>query len=235
MLFYKDQAEYIAREQARLETLHQANIPDVGIISGLFDSNPAVDKRSNVVGYSVTRPVEQLMIDSQGIQGDRHRCRTRHASGREKTLYPRTAIIRQHRHLFLVSTHDCQMLSNQLGVDVTPELLGANVVIDRADGEAFSISELPAGTHLLVIPSDAKVAPKPPIATLVHYAKQQGCGITGNAIAHQYGDKSLTKAFKEASKNHRGIVCSVEYPTEAFASLAIGQKVVFKFSSATVP
>ena len=235
MLFYKSQAEYIAQEQARLEALHLANIPEVGIISGVFDANPEIDKRSDVVGYSVTRPVDQLEVDGQGIRGGRHRCVTRPASGREKTLYPRTSIIRQHRHLFLVSRHDCQKLSDQLGVEVTPELLGANVVIDRADGEAFSLSELPAGTHLLVIPKDAKVAPKPPIATLVHYAKQQGCGITGNAIAHQYGDKSLTKAFKEASKNHRGIVCSVEYPTEDFASLAIGQKVVFKFSSATVP
>jgi len=82
---------------------------------------------------------------------------------------------------------------------------------------------------MLVIPEDAIEPMKPPLATIVHVVQQRGCGFTGRALAHHYGDPTLLKAFIAASVTHRGIICCVEYPVESEATLKAGQKVVFKF------
>lgn len=228
MLFYESLSEYRTQELARLQRLEQSNIPERGVIAAVLSS------AGDAEAASVNAAVDTLRVDAQGIVGDRHRCHSRPASGRESSLYPRGTIIRQHRHLCVVSRHDCQVLSAHLGVAVTPELLGANMVIDRHDGEAFSLSELPRGTHMLIIPPQAIATPRPPIATLVHAVKQQGCGITGHAIAQRYGDPSLVRAFRACATEHRGIICSVEYPVETAAVLRPGQGVVFRFPSGVV-
>ncbi|MEE2960915.1 MAG: hypothetical protein VYA34_09230 [Myxococcota bacterium] len=240
MIFYENLENYIAKERIRLGTLHRANIPEFGVISQIFAANinhdkKTHDKKTDPADYSVTHPVAELEVDAQGIVGDRHRCHIRPSTGREYSLYPRGMAVRQHRHLLLVSNYDCKALSEKLGVEVTPQLLGANLVIEREDQQDYSLSELPPGTHMLVLPPDAQGIPKPPLATIVHYVKQQGCGVTGNAIAHRYHDQSLVKAFRNIAANHRGIVCSVEYPGESTARLKAGQKVAFRFSSAITP
>ena len=70
---------------------------------------------------------------------------------------------------------------------------------------------------------------QPPIATLIHYIQQKGCGRTGHAVATAYGDSALTKQFVAHAEHHRGILCSVEYPVESSAVLERGQRVFFKF------
>ena len=235
MIFYKDLQDYILQERARLDALGTLNIPEAGIISRVLAPGPEQHEGSGVAQYPVTREVEELEVDAQGIFGDRHRRLTRPSSGREWMLYPKGVQIRQHRHVCVVSRDDCRVLSERLGVAVTPELLGANLLIDRLDGAPFSLSGLPPGTHLLVMPADAEAVPKPPIATLVHFVKQQGCGITGNAIAECYGDKGLVKAFREQGADHRGLICSIEYPVDQPARLRSGQHVAFKFSSSVAP
>ena len=228
MLFYKSLGEYRAQELARLQRLTESNIPEWGGISAVLA--PA----GNAQTYSINAAVDALIVDTQGIVGDRHRCHSRPTNGREYSLYPQGTLIRQHRHLCIVSRHDCQLLSERLGVAVTPALLGANMVIDRLDGEAFSLSALPRGTHMLIAPSSSTTPPKPPIATLVHVGMQQGCGITGQAIARHYGDPSLVHAFRAGSTDSRGIICSVEYPVQPAAALRPGQKVAFRFFSGII-
>jgi len=228
VLFYKSLSEYRTQELARLQRLEESNIPERGVIAAVLSPAGRAD------AYAVNAAVEAIEVDSQGIVGDRHRCHSRPTNGREASLYPRGTLIRQHRHLFIVSRHDCQVLSERLGVAVTPALLGANMVIDRLDGAAFSISELPRGTHILVIPPQADTTPRPPIATLVHLGKQQGCGITGHAIAQHHGDPALVRAFRAGSTDNRGIICSVEYPVQPAATLTAGQQVVFRFPSGVI-
>ena len=235
MLFYKDLKEYIAEQRTRLDALGSSKIPQLGVITEVLAPGPQQDKQSDVTGYSVTRAVKVLEVDAQGVLGDRHRGLSRPSSGREGSLYPRSTIIRQHRHLCVVCSHDCRVLSEKLGVEVSPELLGANLVIDRADGQDFSLSELPLGTHLLVLSEHAEEAPKPPIATIVHLLKQQGCGITGSAIAQRHGDRNLVKAFREHATKNRGIICSVEFPVESTAKLRTGQQIAFKFPKGVAP
>lgn len=225
MLFYESLSEYQEQELARLQRLAASNLPERGVVAAVLA--PAGD----AAHPSVNTDVEALAVDSQGIIGDRHRCQSRPSNGRESSLYPRGTLIRQHRHLCIVSRHDCQVLSQQLGVAITPGLLGANMVIDRLDGEAFSLSELPRGTHMLIVPARATTTPRPPLATLVHGVKQQGCGITGHAIAQRYGDRGLVSAFRDCATNNRGIICSVEYPVGSAAVLTAGQGVVFRYPS----
>jgi len=235
MLFYKSLDGYIKGQKEKLDRLDDANIPEVGLIAKVLGPNDNQDKSSNIASYSVTQEVEALRLDYQGITGDRHRGAHRLSTGRERLIFPKGTEIRQHRHLFAVSHYDCEILSEKLEVEVTPELLGANLVIRQATNRPFSLSELPENTHLFISPNSVSHRPQMPIAVLVHYVKQQGCGITGNAIAEHYGDKSLTRKFMNASKDNRGIVCSVEYPVEQPASLEVGQKVFFMFPKGVSP
>lgn len=235
MLFYDDLTHYIAGQRKRIDELQQWKIPELGVISKVLSPGPQQERKNDVAGYSVSHAVEALEVDAQGVIGDRHRGLSHRSGGRERALYPGGTIIRQHRHLCVVCSHDCKVLSEKLGVEVSPELLGANLVIDRADGEDFSLSELPHGTHLLVTPADAEEAARPPIATIVHFLKQKGCGITGSAIAERHGDKSLVRAFREHASHNRGIICSVEFPVQSTARLQAGQRVAFRFPMGVSP
>ena len=219
----------------KLEKLVSANIPEKGLVVNVLSSNPEQSKDKDLANYSVTQEVDQLEIDYLGILNDRHRRPFRERTGKESSIYSRGNIIREHRHIFVVSLYDCKVLSNLLGVEVTPELLGANLVIERKDKKDFSISALPENTNLLIAQENSVEFMRPPIATLKHHTLQQGCGITGNAIAEKYNDQSLTKKFVDSSKENRGIVCSVEYPVEKPAIIKKDHVVFFKFPTGITP
>lgn len=235
MLFYDDLEEYVKGQREKLDNLDGANIPERGLILRVLAPSENQDKTTNASNYSVTREVNRIQINHLGIVRDRHYGDVRPSTAREKSLYPKGIMISGHRHVFAVSLHDCKILSNLLNVEVTPELLGANIVIGREDGGDYSLSSLPQNTYLLIAAQGAVEIPKPPIATLKHYALQQGCGITGNSISEKYGDKSLTQKFIASSKNNRGIVCSVEQPVNDLAFIEAGQSVFFRFSKGIVP
>lgn len=233
MLFYENLEEYIECQQKKLNRLVDANIPEVGLIARVLSPNDNQDKSDNVANYSVTQKVDKLELDYRGIIGDRHYGTHRPSTVRENPLFLKGTEIRQHRHVFAVSLHDCKILSERLGVEITPELLGANIVIRDIADRPYSLSGLPENTHLVIAPSNSSHKPLTPIATLVHYVKQQGCGITGNAISEYYNNRSLTRRFIEASKDNRGIVCSIEYPVNHTTTLEAGQKVFFMFPTGT--
>ncbi|NKB68099.1 MAG: hypothetical protein GKR89_13640 [Candidatus Latescibacteria bacterium] len=230
MLFYDDLDQYIAQETARLQTLNEAHIPAVGVVLDVLAPNGDQDIASNPGGHSVTQSVQRLTIDCHGIDGDRHRGLTRPATGREAPLYQRSrAHIVNRRQLFAVSPHECTLLSEQLGVEITPQLLGANLVIGRADGAPFCLSDTPVNTYFALAPAEAEHLPTPPLATLIHYVQQKGCSRTGKAVAKAYDDTSLTKRFVDHSEHRRGILCSVEYPVKKTVAIERGQQVFFRF------
>ncbi len=230
MLFHDDLADFIAQQRANLHKWETANIPEVGVIRAVLAPNDDQDMASNPGGHSVTQPVDRLAVDCHGITGDRHRGLTRPSTGREAPLYRETgtAIVNR-RQIFAVSSYECHLLSRSLGVSITPELLGANVVVDRDDGADYCISDVPLNTYLAIAPADAAELPRTPIATLIQYLQQKGCSRTGRAITREYGDASLTKRFVAHAEHRRGILCSVEYPVDATAHLERGQKVFFRF------
>ena len=230
MLFYDNLSEYITQQSEKLQQLERANIPEVGVILDVFGPSDNQDREANPGRHSVTQSVDQLTIDCYGMEGDRHRGLTRPSTGREAPLYKRTgAAIVNRRQLFAVSPYECELLSQRLDVDITPQLLGANLVIGREDGADFCISDVPLNTYFIIAPADAVEPSQPPIATLIQYIQQKGCSRTGQAVATAYGDAALTKQFITHAEHQRGILCSVEYPVELPACLERGQKVFFKF------
>ena len=127
MLFYQNFQDYLNQETQRLDRLKTMNLPDLGILSQTHMSS-SLKTSSSSFSYLITHPVNEIKVDSQGIIGDRHRCVSRPANGREKILYPRGTDIVQRRHLLVVSLADCHVLSQRMGVEITPQLLGANLV-----------------------------------------------------------------------------------------------------------
>ena len=229
MLFYNDLAEFITKQSEQLQSLEGANIPEVGVILDVLGPNDNQDRDANPGRHLVTQQVDRLAIDCSGIEGDRHRGLTRLSTGRE-TLYQRKdSKIVNRRQIFAVSPHECALLSERLHVEITPQLLGANLVIGRDDGAEYCISDVPLNTHFVIGPADAAAPSQPPIATLVQYLQQKGCSLTGRAIAREYGDEELTKQFVAHAEHQRGILCSVEYPVDSAAFLERGQKVFFRF------
>ncbi len=175
MLFYENLEAYIHDEREKLERLKQADIPEVGVILEVLGPNDNQDVKTNPGGHSVTQAVERLAIDCHGIVGDRHLGLTRQSTPREAPLYRRSrAQIVNRRQLFVVSPYECTLLSQRLDVEVTPQLLGANLLIGREDGSDYCISNLPVNTYLAIAPANAAEPSVPPLATLIHYVQQKG-------------------------------------------------------------
>ena len=174
-------------------------------------------------------------MDYRGIVGERHQAVTRPSGGRELKVYPRGTQIRGHRHLFVSCSSDVAELSRLMGLEITPEMLGLNLLIDREDEEDFSLTELPVGTMMLLADETATEPTKPPLATFTSFVKQEGCGITGKLIADHYGDPTLTRQFREVTKDHRGILCSVEFPVEETVLLKKEQRIFFRYSRGLAP
>ena len=230
MLFYDDLTEFVEKENAKLQRLKSANIPEMGVVLEVLGPNDDQGRETNDGKYSITQSVERLAIDHLGIVGDRHRRLSRRATGRETPLYKQSGVeIANRRQILVVSLADCEELSRRLNVEVTPALLGANLVIGREDGGEYSLSVAPLNTYLAIAPAKSLDLPRPPIATLVKYVQQKGCTRTGHAIAQAYADNALTQKFLSNAEDHRGIVCSVEYPVDSLAYIERGQKVFFKF------
>ena len=228
MLLYQNLDDYVRGEIERLQSLPKMNIPEQGIISRVLGPGQDQDRKSNPEGYSVTLPVNFLEIDSLGIYGDRHRRPNRPSTVREREVVPKGTIIREHRHIFAVSLYDCKVLSDKLEVDVTPELLGANLVIEREDGQDYSLSALPQGVYIRVYSHE--IEERNLLAVLEKRVTQQGCSVTGNAIRKQYEKTAdLTQRFVKISTENRGIVCSVESPVDHSTRIEAGQKVSFSF------
>ena len=230
MLTYENAADYLRQEKKRLIQRQSANLPDEGRITSLMLPSPDLNENDHFPRYSLTHEVDSLEVDYRGIVGERHQAVTRTSGGRELNVYPKGTLIRGHRHLFVTCSSDIAELSHRMGLELTAEMLGFNIVIDREDGQNFSITELPVGTMMLIGDEDATKPAKPPLAAFTTFVKQEGCGITGKLIADHYGDRNLTRKFREVTKDHRGILCSVEFPVETPVSLKKGQRVFFRYS-----
>ena len=205
-------------------------MPNEGVVLQVLAPNDDQDTESNPCGHSVTRPVGQLMVDHAGITGDRHRGPTRRSTPREYPVYRRTAAqIVNRGQIFAVSPDECTLLTERLGVAITPQLLGSNLVIGSSDGTPFYLSDLPVNTYFAISAGNAEEPSVPPLATLVHYVQQKGCSRTGNAVAKAHDNPELVARFVEVSEHRRGILCSVEYPVAEPVALTEGQRVHFRF------
>ncbi|UCI09843.1 MOSC domain-containing protein [Mesorhizobium sp. B1-1-8] len=148
-----------------------------------------------------TRPVEELRLGFDGIEGDFHAGATRRSGGREP-WYPRGTEMRNERQLSLVAADELAIVAERMGLkQIKPEWIGANLLIEGVP----QLSMLPAGSLLffkggVTIKVDAQNGP---------------CRIAGRSIAENAGmadHEAGALLFPKAAKRLRGLVAWVEKP-----------------------
>lgn len=240
MRLHPNLENYLAAQQETITRIRAANIPESVIVSKVLLAEHSLTRETHPKQYSITSPTDSLEVNHLGIIGDRHYRSVRPSGPRERELLPKKSVIREHRHIFAVSLGDCQALSDLVGVQVTPCLLGANLVLEREDGKPYSLSALPQGTYLRIampeVVTVGEITTGNLVALLQKQATQEGCGVTGASIQDFYNmGSTIVKQFCDSSKLNRGIVCSVEYPAEGIAKIKPGQRIFFGFPTGYTP
>jgi hypothetical protein len=157
-----------------------------------------------------TRPVTELRLGFEGIDGDFHAGATRRSGGREP-WYPRGTEMRNERQLSLVAADELAVVAAQMGLDeIKPEWIGANMLIEGVP----HLSMLPSGTLLFFKGG----------VTIKIDAQNKPCRIAGRSIAENAGmadHEAGALAFPKAAKRLRGLVAWVEKP----GSIAVGEEI----------
>lgn len=154
-----------------------------------------------------THPVERLMVDFEGIAGDRHHGAARQADSRVP-WYPRGTLIRNVRQVSLVAPDDLVAIARRLGAaELRPEWIGANLVVEGL----ADFTRLPPGTRLFF----------PGGAALAVEGENAPCRHAGRAVGEALGREGLDLAFVEAARGRRGLVAWVERPGEIVSGAAI--------------
>jgi hypothetical protein len=145
----------------------------------------------------VTRSVEAIELDFEGVPGDRHAGWTRGADSRTP-WYVRGTPIRNVRQVSIVAADELAEVARRMELpEVRAEWIGANVVVDGV----ARLSRLPAGT-LVFFPSGAAL----------RIEEMNGpCRTSGASIAEHFPDRSgLDLAFPRVARGLRGVVASVD-------------------------
>ena len=144
----------------------------------------------------VTRPVEALTLDWEGVVGDSHRGLTRKADVRVPH-YPRGTTVRNERQVTVVAADQLAEVAATLTVtEIRPEWLGANMMLAGIP----SLTLLPPATRLIFASG----------AALVVDWENQPCTGPGTVIAEHYGDPKLRSRFVKAALEKRGFTAWVE-------------------------
>ena len=235
MTYAHELDHYILVLEHELARLTQSNFPNNGrlVVSKVLHPKPA---NATGPGYMFTEEKDEpLEVTISGIVGSRKYAPERASNGRERFALPKGAHLKNYRHLLAVSEYDCEKLSDKMGVEITPELLGVNLVLEREDREPYELTALLPNTHLQVFDKSVLDPPEDNTgleALLQVQTEQMGCKITGNSIANYYKDTSLAQRFEREGKRNRGLVLSLEHPVDLddrVAEFIPGQRVYVRF------
>jgi len=149
-----------------------------------------------------------LILDLEGIQGDRHYGYTAVSGGRLKRVYEPGTVFRNNRQWLAISPVEIKDIRNNLGLDskLSPELLGANLLLEGVD----NLSELAPLSYIVFSPNEDYLAKDPDNVTLVVYAQALPCKIAGRALVKPFDNESLESKFPKASIGLRGLCGWVE-------------------------
>jgi hypothetical protein len=147
----------------------------------------------------VSRPVDEIELDFDGIVGDYHHGSTRKSGGREP-WYERGTVMRNERHVSILSQEELAQIAADLKLDVLDAgRIGANFVTSGIP----DLSRIPPRTQFFfpsgaVIRIDGYNAP---------------CKISGKSLQNAHGDREdIEFGFVKAAKSSRGVVGWVERP-----------------------
>jgi len=153
--------------------------------------------------YLVTEAVEELVLTTEGIVGDRHYGYLRDSDTRVKHLYKKGIPVRNNRQWLGISSSEIWQMAKTLSTpDLTPELLGVNLLIDGVG----DLSELPPLTHLIFSPFNIFEAGRDEDVVLVSYCQALPCTVAGKALAKPFNDASLETRFPKAALGYRGLL-----------------------------
>jgi len=176
-----------------------------GKVLGVYSSvHP--DKTYKGRDYFVTEQRDELFLDLEGVIGDRHHGFETISGGRFMTLYERDTPVRNNRQWSVISPKEIAIISKNLGVTLTPELLGVNFLIDGIP----ELSKLSPMSYLIFSPEESFAPQRPDDVTLVAYGEALPCTIAGMPIADAFSDPSLEHRFPKAANDHRGLTGWVE-------------------------
>ncbi|MGJ8528135.1 MOSC domain-containing protein [Maritalea sp.] len=147
----------------------------------------------------VSRPVDQIELDFNGIIGDHHHGLTRKSGGREP-WYKRGTEMRNERHISILSQEELAEIGDALNLDeLDVGRIGANFVTK----DIPNLSRVPSRT-LFFFPSGA-------VVRIDGY--NAPCKISGKSLQDaQEGRDDIEFGFVKAAKTTRGIVGWVERP-----------------------
>jgi MOSC domain-containing protein YiiM len=143
-----------------------------------------------------SRAVDTLDLEWTGVRGDRHHGALRLSDARTPWHRRGTKIVNT-RQVSLVSTEECAILADKLGIpNLDPALLGANILTDGLPDLSF----LPAGTRLQF----------PSGATVYVTDQNEPCRKAGRLVGEAHARSDLELLFSAVGVGLRGIMGLVE-------------------------
>ncbi|WP_448951697.1 MOSC domain-containing protein [Labrys neptuniae] len=174
-------------------------VPDIAV-------TPVIKRQGRVVMVAAAKgdaigaeKLAELVLDHEGIAGDRHAGFLRPADVRVP-WFERHAPIQNERQISIVSTEELAVIAANLGIDrLEPEWLGANLAVEGLADVSF----LPRGSRLFF----------PSGAVLAVTDQNSPCRIAGAEVERQLpGQDGLGLRFATAAKRLRGVVAYVDRP-----------------------
>jgi len=148
-------------------------------------------------GASVPIVVDELVLDWGGPVGDRHYGETMHSDVRQRPVFERGTVIRNHRQLSLVDVAELDLIAAALGVErLSAGLIADNICIDGIP----HLTSLPRMTRLIFDGG----------AVLMLGGENLPCTTAGAMVEAVHGTPA--HAFPKAAMGRRGVTGWVEHP-----------------------
>jgi len=145
------------------------------------------------------QPVNPLLLDWGGPVGDRHHGLTMRSDTRQKSVYARGTLIRNHRQVSVVDTAELEQVAAALGLADLP----AGVIADNICTRGITgLTGLPRMTRLVFSSG----------AVLMLGGENLPCTIAGGLVAERFAIEPA--AFPKAALGLRGVTGWVEHPGE---------------------
>lgn len=148
-------------------------------------------------GSDLPVAVDTLELDWGGAIGDRHHGTTMLSDVRQRPVFDKGTLIRNHRQLSLVDTDELARVAANLGIEsVAPGVIADNI----------ATTGLP---HLSTLPGMTRLVFSSGPVLLIGKANTP-CTIAGAMVEKQYGAPAA--AFPKAAWGLRGVTAWVEFP-----------------------
>lgn len=148
-------------------------------------------------GSDVPIAVDELVLDFGGPVGDRHYGETMNSDMRQKHVFERGSVIRNHRQVSIVDAAELAVIADALGIsDLQPGLIADNICTEGIG----DLTALPRMTRMVFSGG----------AVLMLGGVNMPCTIAGALVGAVHG--TVPSAFPKAALGRRGVTGWVEHP-----------------------